>query len=71
MALSKVEASEGRLEALWIKWAKIAITGLVGSMVYGVSIIILALREGAILFTEQRSGCIRGGRPGSQNGNRG
>jgi hypothetical protein len=43
MELSKAEASVGKFEALWIKWAKITIVLLLASMVYGVSLIILAL----------------------------
>jgi hypothetical protein len=45
MALSKAEVSIGKREALWIKWAKITIVLLLASMVYGISLIILALRE--------------------------
>jgi len=45
MELSKAEASVGRLEAAWIKWAKITMIGLLVSMVCGVSLIILALRD--------------------------
>ena len=45
MALSKAEASLGALEAAWIKGAKITIVLLLASMVYGLSLAILALRE--------------------------
>ena len=45
MALSKAEASVSKLEAVWIKAAKITIVGLLGAIVYGLWIIILALRE--------------------------
>jgi hypothetical protein len=45
MELSKAEASVGELEEVWSKAAKFTIVGLLIAMVYGVSIIILALRE--------------------------
>jgi hypothetical protein len=48
MELSKAEASFGRLEAAWIKWAKITIVLLLAVMTYGMSLIILALREEAV-----------------------
>jgi hypothetical protein len=45
MALSRADTSVGRLEALWIRCARIMIVTLFGSMIYGVSLIILALRD--------------------------
>jgi hypothetical protein len=45
IALSKAEASLGAFEAAWIKGAKITIVLLLASMVYGLSLVILALRE--------------------------
>ncbi len=45
MDLSKVEESEGRFEALWIKASKITIVALLVPIAYGLSFLILALRE--------------------------
>ena len=45
MELSKAEASVGRLEAAWIKWAKITIVLLLAAMAYGIRLLILTLRE--------------------------
>jgi hypothetical protein len=45
MELSKAEGSVTRLEAVWIKAAKITIVGLLGAIVYGLWIIIVAERE--------------------------
>lgn len=49
MDLSKAEASEGRVEADWIKSAKVAIIGLSGAVFYGLWLIIVALREEYVL----------------------
>jgi len=45
MELSKAEASVGRIEDAWIKWAKITMVLLLVPISYGFSLIILALRE--------------------------
>jgi hypothetical protein len=43
--LSKAEASEGRLEAVWVRSAKVAIIGLTGAVLTACWLIIVALRE--------------------------
>jgi hypothetical protein len=43
--LSKAETSVGKVEAVWMRWAKITIVLLFAPIRYGVSLIILALRE--------------------------
>jgi hypothetical protein len=45
MDLSKAEASDGRLEAVWVKSAKVAIIGLSVAVFYGLWLMIVALRE--------------------------
>jgi hypothetical protein len=45
MELSKAETSVGRFEAVWSKSAQVTIVGLLIAIVYGVSIIILALQN--------------------------
>jgi hypothetical protein len=43
MEVSNAEASVGKLEAVWIKWAKITIVSLLVPIIYGAWIIIVAL----------------------------
>ena len=45
MELSKAEASVGRFETFWIKWAKITIVLFLILAVYGIWIIIVAERD--------------------------
>jgi hypothetical protein len=45
MELSRAETSVGKLEAIWIKCARIAIASLLAPMLVGFGLIILALRE--------------------------
>jgi hypothetical protein len=45
MDLSKAEASEGRLEAVWVKSAIVAIIGLSAVILWCLWCIIVALRE--------------------------
>jgi hypothetical protein len=49
MALFRAEVSVGKREAVWTRWATITIGPLLaGTLVYGFSIVILALREGYV-----------------------
>jgi len=55
MELSRAEESVGKLEAAWIKWAKITIVLLLVPVIYGAWIVIVALRDEwrvAVIFQE-------------------
>ena len=59
MELSKAETSVGRLEAAWIKWAKITIALLFFVVVYGIWIIVVAVREEYVYKTSLSYGHSR------------
>lgn len=48
MALSKAELSVGRLETVWVRYAKVGIIELLGLIAVGICLIILALREESV-----------------------